>query len=62
MLFVERFQRKFYKIILKNYFKKKKVKNATSLRVGWRKYCCSIPKMIVALIYSNPSDSNSNFF
>jgi len=24
-------------------FLKKKIKNATSLRVGWRKYCCSNP-------------------
>jgi len=29
----------------------KKVKNATNLRVGWRKYCCS-----------NPSGSSFNLF
>jgi len=27
-------------IFLKNYFKKK-VKNTTSLRIAWKKYCCS---------------------
>jgi len=32
-------QNLFKKLLLK----KKKVKNATSLRVGWRKYCCFNP-------------------